>query len=216
VPLCQNVRFPTRKPLPGCQRAAFSKPHEGQGLCRRFFFGAPCGTLFRLQSVTVRLYSHGAVSERTRCHHRGVKDTPRFQKVPHSSPKAPFSEPRASLLGAVATKSALCRNISIYFGLASLYASRPLPFRPQNRLGNAMCTRSFLFHSFMPTCGAKVMPRSPQGRPKGSQRDRKEPKSHPGTPKNHQKIDLGPHLGIQGRPGTYRGTPRKENDTKID
>ena len=53
-----------------------------------------------------------------------------------------------------------------------------------------MCTRDTLFLSFMPTLSAKVRPkvapRELKG-PKGS------PKASPGTPKNHEKIDLGPH-----------------------
>ena len=54
-----------------------------------------------------------------------------------------------------------------------------------------MCTRDALFLSFTPTLGAKVGPKVAPREPKGPQRS---PKASPGAPKNHQKIDPGPHL----------------------
>ena len=78
-------------------------------------------------------------------------------------------------MGAISARAVLCQHhikkTSIYYGLATLYGSGHLPFRTQNRLGNAMCTRGVLFHSFMPIFGAKVTPkvapRQAQGSPKG-------------------------------------------------
>ena len=65
-----------------------------------------------------------------------------------------------------------------------------------------------------------LAPKCAQRCPKGAQREPKGPKrsskASPGTPKNYQKLDLGPHLGTPGSPGGSRGTPGKENDTKID
>ena len=53
-----------------------------------------------------------------------------------------------------------------------------------------MCTRDALFLSFMPTLNAKVGPKVAPRELKGL---KGSPKASPGTPKNHEKIDLGPH-----------------------
>ena len=65
----------------------------------------------------------------------------------------------------------------------------------------------------MPTLGAKVGPKVAPREPKGPKRS---PKALPGAAKNHKQIDLGHHLGTQGGPGGSRGTPGRENSTKIN
>ena len=79
------------------------------------------------------------------------------------------------------------------------------------------CAPGVLFFTLLSTL---LVPKCVQSRPKGGPREPKGPKrsskASPGMPKNLQKIDLGPHLGAQGSPGGSRGTPGRENDTKID
>ena len=128
---------------------------------------------------------------------------------------ATFSDPCASLWAAVAKKSAICESHVIYYVLTSFYVSWRVPFHPQNGLGNAMCTRSFLFESPLPTSGAKVMPkvapRQAQGRPKGPQGRQKTPPGHlkaiknqPATPPGHPR----PPGRLQGYPPVRKLTPK--------
>jgi hypothetical protein len=109
----------------------------------------------------------------------GPKARQSAQKVSQRILKAFFSELRALLLGAIAAKSALCTNstCNIYCGSTSFYGSRALPFHPQYPLRTAMCTSTFLLHSFIFNFGVKVTskvpPRQAQGvpkRPQGSQK----------------------------------------------
>ena len=86
-----------------------------------------------------------------------------------------------------------------------------LRFRYQNRLGNALCTGTTLFHTFSSTSGAQVGPKGAPGEPKGAKRN---PTASPGTPKRHKKDRPGAHLGGQGRPTGSRGTLGKANHTK--
>ena len=76
-----------------------------------------------------------------------------------------------------------------------------------------MCTGSALFHTFGSTLGVQV---GPKGAPREPKEPKRNPKTSPETPKKHQKIDLGPYLGTHGSQGCSRGTPGRENDTKID
>ncbi len=108
------------------------------------------------------------------------------------------------------------RDNTIYHGLATFYASGPISFRTQNRLGHTMCTTSFFFTFFR----YFWRPRDAQGGSKAGPRSLKgatrTPQGIPGTPKNRLKISLGYDLVTQGRPGGSRGTHRKEIHTKID
>jgi hypothetical protein len=209
VPLCQNVRFPLRKHSPGCQRSVFSKPHECRACAADGHLGTPLGTLFGCKvsrcasTVTVqRLTGNFAptVWPKTR---QGP------QKFTQWPPKALFSEPAASLLPAVARKSALCENMNIYFGLHTFYGSVPLLFRTHNRLGNAVCTRSCLFQSSMTTSGAtvtpKVAPRQAQGIPKGPPGPQKPSPGHLKTIKKSTCDPTWAPKGAREAPGVPPG-----------
>ena len=104
-------------------------PREARPVPLYAIWGTPAGHFFDCTSsrcaciVTVQsLSGHFAPQVGPETRHGA-------QKVPQRSPKALFSEPPASLLPAVATKSALCANIFIYDGLDTFYGSAPLPFR---------------------------------------------------------------------------------------
>ena len=104
-----------------------------------------------------------------------------------------------------------CENIGIYYVLTTLYKPLPLLFHPSNRLGNATCAREALFPSFMLTLSAKV---GPKVAPRESKSPKGALKASPGTPKNHKKIDLGPHPGKKGAreaPGVPSGRKMTPN-----
>ena len=115
----------------------------------------------------------------------------------------------------MAAKPDPCENISIYYGLATLEGSWRLPFRTQNRLENATCTRCVLFRSFMPTLGAKatakVAPRQARGSPKGP---KGVPGPLPGRQKTIKKSTRDPTWGLKGireAPGVPREGKRHQN-----
>ena len=138
----------------------------------------------------------------TKCHKRNLKAT--------------CSNPCASLWAAVAKKSALCENPIIYYVLASFCVSWRVSFHPRNGLGDAMCTRSFLFESPLPTSGAKVTPkvapRRAQGCPKGSQGRQKTPPGHLKTIKKSTCDPTWSSKAAREAPGV---PPSKEIDPKI-
>ena len=82
----------------------------------------------------------------------------------------------------------------------------PFSHSKSTRERNVHQMRSFslLYAHFGRQSDAQGRPKRGPREPKGSKRS---PRAPPGTPKNHQKIDLGPHLGIEGDPGGSRGPP---------
>ena len=142
-------------------------------------------------------WDHGPATVPKRCHKKTIKVI--------------FSDPCASLWGVVAKKTSLCENPIIYYVLASFCVSWRVVFHPQNGLGDAMCTRSFLFESPLPTSGAKVTPkvapRSPQGEPKGAQRDHKDAKRHPRDIEKPSKNQAATPPGHPRPPGRLQGYP---------
>jgi hypothetical protein len=173
--------------FPGCQRGVFPKPHPAAGK----LLGTPLGT-FSATNV------HGALVQ-SRCGVWTATLSPQWGQRPATVPKrchtrglkSTFSDPCASLWDAVAEKSALCENPITHYVLHSFCMSWRVPLHPQSGLGNAMCTRSFLLESPLPTSGAKVTPKVAPRVPKGTTR---APTDTPGTRKTHQKINLRPHL----------------------
>ena len=177
------------------------------------FWGPPLGTF---SAVKI----HGA-PVKLRCGLSVETSSPQWGQRPATVPKrchkrnlkATFSDPCASFWAAVANKSALCENPIICNVLASFCVSWRVPFHPQNGLGNAMCTRSFLFEFPLPTSGAKMTPRSPQGRPKGAQRDHKDAKRHPGDIQKPWKNQPATPPGHPRLPGRLQGYPPVRNLT---
>ena len=143
----------------------------------------------------------------------GPKSPQGAPKVAKRSPKGHFWEPGASLFWGMAAKPDPCENISIYYGLATLEGSWRLPFRTQNRLENATCTRCVLFRPFMSTLGAKVTPKAGPRDPKGPKRS---PRAPPGTPKKHAKVGFRFFTRSDSRRVPMGGPPRDEKDAKID
>ena len=145
-------------------------------------------------------------------------------KVLPRCPKSAQKEPKRSLLGASAVtfgshsaESCLMRKHQYLLWFSHIIRVRAPPFF------HAKSTRERNVHqkrSFSLFCAHFGRQSDAQGRPKAGPREPKEPKgspkASPGTSKNHQKIDLGPHLGKEGSPGGSRGVPGRENDTKID
>jgi hypothetical protein len=133
----------------------------------------------------VSLYSHGAVFGGNFEPTVGPKTRHSAEKVAQKKFQSLFFGPLCAVWAAVAKKNALCEKPIIYDVLTSFYVSWHVPFHPQNGLGNAMCTRSFLFESPLPASGAKVTPkvapRQAQRRPKGPQGRQKTPPGHPKT-----------------------------------
>jgi hypothetical protein len=133
-------------------------------------------------------------------------------------------EPKSSLLGAQSVtfgchsdESCPMQKHQYLFRFSHIIRVRAPPFShsKSTRERKVHQKRSFsLFYAhFWRQSDAQGRPKAGPREPKGPKRS---PKASPGTPKNHQKIDLGPHLGTQGSPGGSRGTPGRENDTKID
>ena len=119
------------------------------------FFLGPSWASFSIVKV------HGAPGN-SRCGVSVETSSPKWGQRPatvpkrcHKSLKATFSDPGASLWAAVAKKSALCENPIIYNVLTSFCVSWRVPVHPRNGLGNAMCTRSLLFETPLPTSGVK-------------------------------------------------------------
>ena len=212
------MRFPTRKHYPGYQSAVLPRCQRCWACAADFHLGSPVGTFFGHKASQCVC----TVAVQPLCRHFVPKVGPKTPqggpKVPKRSPKAHFSEPQASLLGAIAATAVLCKNISIYYGLATLSGSGRLPFRTHSRLGNAMCTTDALFHVFRPTFGAKVTPkvapREPQGRPKGPQG---APKPPPGRLKTIKKSTWDPTWapkGVWEAPGVPPRRKRSQKSTK--
>jgi hypothetical protein len=169
----------------------------------------PPGYAFRLQGFTVRLYSHRAASDRKLCAHSVAKDTPRPPKVHTMASKT-------SLFGARRVTFA-CRREKICPMRQHILRIRAPPLShsksTRERTVHQKLSFSLFYAHFWRQSDAQGRPKAGPRDPKGSTRSSK---AIPGTPKNHQKIDLRPHLDTQGRPGGSRGTPGKENDTKIN
>ena len=145
-------------------------------------------------------------------------------KVLPRCPKSAQKEPKRSLLGASAVtfgshsaESCLMRKHQYLLWFSHILRVRTPPFShsKSTRERNAHQRRSFsLFLGyFWRRSAAQGRPKAGPREPKGPQRS---PRASPGTPTNRPKIDLGPHLGIEGSPGGSRGTPGRENDTEID
>ena len=120
-----------------------------------------------------------------KCELRWPKMSKRCQK---GAQKAHFLEPKASFLGAKFARVALCESIIIYCVLLTLSHQKSMRERTKNRCGNAMCARDAFFPLLYALYALKCCPRSHQGHPKGP---KGSPKASPGTPQNHEKIDLG-------------------------
>ena len=160
---------------------------------------------------------HDAAFELALCAQSGAEDVPRC-------PKSAKKEPKSSLLGAQSVtfgchsdESCPMQKPQYLLRFSHIIRVRAPPFShsKSTRERNVHQKRSFsLFYAhFWRQSDAQGRPKAGPREPKGPKRS---PKASPGTPKKHQKIDLGPHLGTQGRPGGSRGTPGRENDTKID
>ena len=219
---CQDASLPectiplTRTP-PGVPKYCFPWGPEGLRLCRRRAFRDPAGHLFRLHLVTVRLHSHGAISERKLCIKSGARHTPRC-------PKGTTKESKSSLFGAsrvtfACRREKICpmRKHQYLLWFKHILRVRAPPFShsksTRERTVHQKLSFSAFYTHFWHQSDAQGRPKAGPRDPKGSTRSSK---AIPGTPKSLQKIDLRPHLGTQGRPGGSRGTPGKENDTKID
>ena len=139
-------------------------------------------------------WDHGPATVPKRCHKRNLKAT--------------FSNPCASLWAAVAKKSALCGNHSIYNVLNTFCASWRVPFHTQMDSRMQCAPEGFflsLLFQLLVQSDAQGRPKAGPRVPKGTTRTTKDT---PETSKNQQKISLRSHLVIQGRPGGSRGTPQ--------
>ena len=130
-------------------------------------------------------------------------------------PKGGKKEPNGSLLGARGgtfwrhggeTRPMRKHQYLLWFSHIIGVLAPPVSHSKSTRERNVQQMRSFslLYAHFGRQSDAQGRPKRGPREPKGSERS---PRAPPGTPKNHQKIDLGPHLGIEGDLGGSRGPP---------
>ena len=147
----------------------------------------------------------------------GAKAVPRCPKGTKKEPKCSFLGVQSATFGCRRDESCPMQKHQYLLCFSHIIRVRAPPFShsKSTRERNVHQRRSFSLFSahFWRQSDAQGRPKAGPREPKAPQRS---PKASPGTPKNHQKIDLGPHLGTRGGPGGSRGTPESENDTNID
>ena len=151
------------------------------------------------------------------CVRSGAEDVPKCRKSVRNEPKSSLLGARGVTFGGHGGESCPVRKHQYLQWFSHILRVRTPPdsHSKSTRERNAHQRRSFsLFLGyFWRRSAAQGRPKAGPREPKGPQRS---PRASPGTPKNRPKIDLGPHLGIEGGPGGSRGTPGRENDTQID